>query len=218
MPLADTKSVAAMQYARRRLSPRLRPNDPYLGRAASRTTAARCSWLAGIPATAETIALATILALVRVTGVQVHMCRLSCAESVALVRAAKKEGLPVTCDVAIHHLHLSDIDIGWFASDANLVPPLRTTSDRAALRAGVADGTIDLVCSDHAPVDDDGKPCRSARRTGNRPELLLPLLKWAAEDACRCHQWRVTRARKLIGQGAGDLGRAGASVCLFRGV
>ena len=61
-----------------------------------------------------------------------------------MVRAAKREGLPVTCDVAIHHLHLCDVDIGWFDAQAHLVPPLRGTRDRAALRAGVADGTIDV--------------------------------------------------------------------------
>ena len=67
----------------------------------------------------------------------------------------------------------------------HLVPPLRTTRDRAALRAGVADGTIDLVCSDHAPVDDDGKqvPFGEAEPGATGLELLLPLtLKWAAED------------------------------------
>ncbi len=189
VPLVDTQLLwRAMQYASTfgyRLW--LRPNDPHLGRggvAHDGEVATRLG-LPGIPATAETIALATILALVRETGVRVHLCRLSCAESVALVRAAKKEGLPVTCDVAIHHLHLSDMDIGWFASDAHLVPPLRTTRDRAALRAGVADGTIDLICSDHAPVDDDGKqvPFGEAEPGATGLELLLPLtLKWAAEE------------------------------------
>ena len=226
VPLADTQLLwRAMQYASTfgyRLW--LRPNDPYLGRggvAHDGEVATRLG-LAGIPATSETIALQTILALVRVTGVQVHLCRLSCAESVALVRAAKKEGLPVTCDVAIHHLHLSDMDIGWFASDANLVPPLRTTSDRAALRAGVADGTIDLICSDHAPVDDDGKqvPFGEAEPGATGLELLLPLtLKWAAEDRVPLPAAlaRITsEPAKLIGSGAGDLeeGRV-ADVCVF---
>ena len=226
VPLADTQLLwRAMQYASTfgyRLW--LRPNDPYLGRggvAHDGEVATRLG-LAGIPATAETIALATILALVRVTGVQLHVCRLSCAESVALVRAAKKEGLPVTCDVAIHHLHLSDIDIGWFASDANLVPPLRTTSDRAGLRAGVADGTIDLICSDHAPVDDDGKqvPFGEAEPGATGLELLLPLtLKWAAEDRVplAAALAKITsEPGKLIGEGAGDLGVGRvADVCVF---
>jgi len=202
----------------------LRPNDPYLGRggvAHDGEVATRLG-LAGIPAISETIALQTILALVRVTGVQVHLCRLSCAESVTLVRNAKKEGLPVSCDVAIHHLHLSDMDIGWFASDANLVPPLRTTADRAALRAGVADGTVDLICSDHAPVDDDGKqvPFGEAEPGATGLELLLPLtLKWAAEDRVPLPAAlaKITsEPAKLIGSGAGDLeeGRV-ADVCVF---
>ena len=125
---------------------------------ASRTTVKSPRvWAPAIPVSAETIALATIFALVRETGVGVHLCRLSSASGVAMVRAAKAEGLPVTCDVAAHHLHLCDVDIGWFDPLANLMPPLRATRDRDALRTGVADGTIDAICSDHAPVDDDGK-------------------------------------------------------------
>ena len=103
-----------------------------------------------------------------------------------MVRAAKREGLPVTCDVGVHHLHLCDVDIGWFDPQANLMPPLRGTRDRDALRAGLADGTIDAICSDHAPVDDDGKqvPFAEAEPGATGLELLLPLtLKWAAEDA-----------------------------------
>jgi dihydroorotase len=226
VPLVDTQLLwRAMQYASTfgyRLW--LRPNDPHLGRggvAHDGEVATRLG-LPGIPTTAETIALATILALVRATGVRVHVCRLSCAESVALVRAAKKEGLPVTCDVAIHHLHLSDIDIGWFASDANLVPPLRTTRDRAALRAGVADGAIDVICSDHAPVDDDGKqvPFGEAEPGATGLELLLPLtLKWAAEDdvpLIKALAKITSEPAELIGSGAGNLeeGRV-ADVCVF---
>ena len=83
---------------------------------ASRTTARsrRASGSRPYPSSAETIALATILALVRETGARVHLARLSTADGVAMVRAAKKDKLPVTCDVAVHHLHLCDVDIGWF--------------------------------------------------------------------------------------------------------
>jgi dihydroorotase len=101
-----------------------------------------------------------------------------------MVRAAKAEGLPVTADVGIHHLHLCDVDIGWFDPLANFVPPLRATRDRDALRAGVEDGTIDAICSDHAPVDDDAKqvPFAEADPGATGLELLLPLtLKWASE-------------------------------------
>ena len=189
MPLVDTQVLLrAMQYASTfGYRVWLRPHDTHLGKggvAHDGEVATRLG-LPGIPATAETIAIMTILALVRETGVRVHLCRLSTADGVALVRAAKKEGLAVTCDVAIHHLHLCEVDIGWFNGNAHLVPPLRTVRDRAALRAGVADGTIDLICSDHAPVDDDGKlvPFGEAEPGATGLELLLPLtLKWAAEE------------------------------------
>jgi dihydroorotase len=188
IPLPDTQMLfRSLQYAGtfgHRVW--LRPQDPYLGRggvAHDGEVATRLG-LPGIPVSAETIALATIFTLVRETGVGVHLCRLSSARGVALVRDAKAEGLPITCDVSAHHLHLCDVDIGWFDAHANLMPPLRTTRDRDALRAGLVDGTIDAVCSDHAPVDDDDKqvPFGEAAPGATALELLLPLtLKWAAE-------------------------------------
>jgi dihydroorotase len=189
MPLVDTDLLwRAMQYAGTFGFPLwLRANDPHIGRngiAHDGEIATRLG-LAGIPVMAETIALSTILALVRHTGVRLHLCRLSSAKGVEMVRAAKAEGLPITCDVAVHHLHLCDVDIGWFDPQANVMPPLRGTSDRAALRAGLADGTIDAICSDHAPVDDDGKqvPFAEAEPGATGLELLLPLtLKWASEE------------------------------------
>ena len=226
VPLADTDLLRrAMQYAATfGHALWLRPVDPWLGRtgvAHDGEVATRLG-LAGIPAAAETIALATILALVRETGVRVHLTRLSCAESVAMVRAARRDGLAVTADVAVHHLHLSDVDIGWFDANANLVPPLRTTRDRAALRAGLADGTIDAVCSDHAPVDDDAKqvPFGEAEPGATGLELLLPLtLKWAAEEgiALPAALAKITSVpARLVVAGAGDLavGRP-ADVCIF---
>jgi len=223
--LADTELLRrAMQYAATfGYALWLRPSDPYLGRtgvAHDGEVATRLG-LAGIPAAAETIALATILALARETGVRLHVCRLSCAQSVALVREAKAQGLPVTCDVAVHHLHLCDVDIGWFDSNARVVPPFRSTRDRAALRAGVADGTIDVVCSDHAPVDDDGKqlPFAEAEPGVTGLELLLPLtLKWAAEEGVSLAQAlaRITAApARLLGGTATLAVGAPADLCLF---
>ena len=122
-------------------------------------------------------------ALVRATGTRVHLCRLSSEAGVALVRAAKREGLPVSCDVGVHHLHLCDIDLGYFDSQCRLDPPLRAQRDRDALSEGVADGTIDCVCSDHTPVDDDAKhqPFAEAAPGATGLELLLPLmLRWGA--------------------------------------
>jgi dihydroorotase len=225
-PIVDTQVLLrAMQYAAtfgHRVW--LRPQDAYLsqlGVAHDGEVASRLG-LPGIPAIAETMALSTIFALVGATGVRVHLCRLSTAQGVAMVRAAKAEGLPVTCDVAIHHLHLSDVDIGWFDSQCNLVPPLRSIRDRAALRAGLADGTIDLVCSDHTPVDDDAKqlPFGEAEPGATGLELLLPLtLKWATADGVplAAALARITSVpAAILGIDAGHLavGQT-ADICIF---
>jgi len=225
-PLVDTQVLLrALQYAAtfgHRVW--LRPQDPYIARggvAHDGEVATRLG-LPGIPACAETIALATIFALVRETGVRVHLCRLSTAEGVAMVRDAKRDGLAVTCDVAVHHLHLCDVDVGWFDSQCRMSPPLRGTRDRAALRAAAADGTIDLVCSDHTPVDDDGKqlPFGEAEAGATGLELLLPLtLAWAAADNVPLSTAlaRVTAAPALIlGIAAGDLSIGNpADICVF---
>jgi len=140
--------------------------------------------LPGIPAMAETIALGKLLELVRATGTRLHVCRVSTAGAVEMIRRAKTEKLPVTCDVGIHHVHLSEMDLGYFDAHCHLVPPLRSMRDRDALRAGLADGTIDLIVSDHTPVDEDAKqmPFSESEVGATGLELLLPLtLKWAAE-------------------------------------
>jgi dihydroorotase len=137
--------------------------------------------LAGIPAFAETIALNTIVELVRATGASIHVCRLSTASAVEIVRRAKAEKLPLTCDVGIHHLHLCDRDLGYFDSHCRLEPPLRSQRDREALSRALAEGVIDCLVSDHTPVDEDGKhlPFAEAEPGATGLELLLPLaLKW----------------------------------------
>jgi dihydroorotase len=164
----------------------LRPLDAWLGKGvvAKGPLATRLG-LAGVPAIAETIALATIFELVRDTGARVHLCRLSTAAGVDLVRRAKAEGLPVSCDVSIHQLHLTDVDIGYFNAAMRLTPPLRQQRDRDAIRAGLADGTIDALVSDHTPVDADAKnlPFAEAEPGASGLELLLSLaLKWGAEQ------------------------------------
>ena len=188
MPLTDSNVLLhAMQYAATfGFTVWLRPQDAFIARdgvAHDGEVATRLG-LAAIPSCAETIALAGILTLARETGARIHICRLSSREGVALIRAAKAEGLPVTCDVAIHHAHLSEMDIGFFDANCHLIPPLRSQRDRDALRAALADGTVDALCSDHAPVDDDAKllPFAEAEPGATGLELLLPLtLKWAQE-------------------------------------
>jgi dihydroorotase len=225
-PLVDTQVLLrALQYAATfGYAVWLRAQDPHLSRggvAHDGEVATRLG-LPGIPVTAETVALATIFALVRQTKSRVHIARLSSAEGVALVRAAKVEGLAVTCDVAAHHLHLSDVDLGWFDTQCRLDPPLRSTRDRAALRAGLADGTIDALCSDHAPVDDDDKlvPFGEAEPGATGLELLLPLtLQWAAADKVpltRALAAITSAPARVLGIDAGHLAPgAAADVCVF---
>jgi dihydroorotase len=138
--------------------------------------------LPAVPVCAETVALSTILILARESGARIHLCRLSSAAGVDLVRSAKAQGIAVTCDVSANHVHLSELDIGYFDANCNLIPPLRSLRDRDALVRGLADGTIDAICSDHTPVDEDEKqrPFAEAEPGATGLELLLPLtLKWA---------------------------------------
>ncbi|MBX9963509.1 MAG: dihydroorotase [Burkholderiales bacterium] len=187
-PFADLTILwRALQYATTYGFPVwLRPEDPGLARggvAHDGEVATRLG-LPGIPSVAETISLAAILLLVRETGARVHLSRLSTAEGVDMVRKARAEGLAVTCDVSAHHIHLSEMDIGFFDAHCRLSPPLRSLRDREALVRGLTDGTIDAICSDHTPVDEDGKelPFSEAEPGATGLELLLPLaLKWGAE-------------------------------------
>ncbi|MBU6258683.1 MAG: dihydroorotase [Burkholderiales bacterium] len=164
----------------------LRPLDAWLGGgvAAAGAVATRLG-LTGVPVIAETVALHLIFELVRVTGARVHLCRLSSAAGVELLRAAKARGLAVTADVSINSLHLTDVDIGYFNPDMRLTPPLRQDADRSALRAALADGTIDALVSDHNPVADDMKnlPFGEAEPGATGLELLLSLaLRWGRDS------------------------------------
>lgn len=184
VPLTNTQVLQrAMQYASTfGYTVWLRPQDRDLGKgvAASGALATRLG-LSGVPVAAETIALFTIFELMKSTGARVHLCRLSSAAGVQLVREAKAAGLPVSCDVSINSLHLADTDIGYFDSRARLSPPLRQQRDRDALSAALADGTIDALVSDHTPVEADAKtlPFAESEPGATGLELLLPLaLQW----------------------------------------
>jgi dihydroorotase len=190
----------------------LRPQDPWLGTgvAASGALATRLG-LSGVPVVAETIALHCIFELVRNTGARVHLCRLSSAAGLALVRAAKAEGLPVTCDVSINNLHLTDVDIGFFNAAMRVTPPLRQQRDRDAIRAALADGTADALVSDHTPIDADAKtlPFGEAEPGASGLELLLSLaLKWGDEQQLTLAQTlaRVTSEPvRVLGDALGSL-------------
>jgi dihydroorotase len=208
----------------------LRPQDAAFsaGVAAQGAMATRLG-LSGVPVLAETIALSTIFELVRATGARVHLCRLSSAAGVALLRAAKAQGLPVTADVSINSLHLTDIDIGYFNPDMRLQPVLRQGPDRQALRQALADGTIDALVSDHNPVADDMKnlPFGEAEPGATGLELLLSLaLRWGQDSGLPLPQTlaRVTsHPVQVLGDALGSLASSAgrlveggvADVCIF---
>lgn len=232
VPVTDTQVLMrAMQYAATHgFAVWLRPQDAWLGKgvAASGAVATRLG-LSGVPVAAETIALHTLFELVRVTGVRLHLCRLSSAAGVALLRQAKAEGLPVTADVSINSLHLTDVDIGYFNAGMRLTPPLRQGADRAALRAALADGTLDALVSDHNPVAEDMKnlPFGEAEPGATGLELLLPLaLRWGADHGlpmattlARVTQGPVAVLGDALGSLAHSAGRlvegGVADLCMF---
>jgi len=121
--------------------------------------------LQGIPWIAETVALSTQLLMVEETGIAAHFSQLSCKSSVELMRWAKDKGLPVTCDVAMHQLYLTDDNLEGFNAQAYVLPPLRSNTDQQALRRGLQDGTIDAICSHHEPLNATAKKAPFAEST-----------------------------------------------------
>jgi dihydroorotase len=113
--------------------------------------------LPGIPAAAEESMVARDIQLVRLTGAPVHFLHLSTAGSVELVRAAKAEGLPVTAEAAPHHMLLTHAEVDGYDPVFKVNPPLRTDEDVAAVLAGLCDGTIDAIATDHAPHAPEAK-------------------------------------------------------------
>ena len=221
VPIVNTQVLQrALQYANTfGYAVWLRPLDAWLGNgvAASGPLAMRMG-LAGVPAAAETIALHTLFELLRAAsgvaggGPRVHLSRLSSAGGVALLRQAKAEGLNVTADVSIHSLHLTDQDIGYYDTSMRLNPPLRQQRDRDALGAGLFDGTIDALVSDHTPVEADAKqlPFAEAEPGATALELLLPLaLKWGATQGDggvhRALATVTSAPARVLGQALGTL-------------
>ena len=203
----------------------LQPLAPFLsrgGNAHDGEVATRMG-LAGIPVAAETVALFTYLELAKITGARLHITRLSSAAGLALIEQARAEGMDVTCDVSINHVHLCDMDIGYFDSNCHLIPPLRSQRDREALCRGLAEGRVNALCSDHTPVDDDGKqaPFSESEPGATGLELLLPLtLKWAERAGLSLLDGlaRITSdAARIVGiTKAGHLAvGARADICVF---
>jgi dihydroorotase len=167
--------------------------------------------LIGVPVQAETMAVSTILDLVELTGTPVHLMRLSCQESVERVRVAKGKGLPVTCSVTVAHLLHTVEELVSFEPNLRVNPPFGTQADQDALVAGLADGTIDAISTDHSPWTYEEKvvPFAVAPPGMVMLSLALPLLwthlvvpkKLKALDLVRA---LATGPRKVLGLPARD--------------
>lgn len=178
--------------------------------------------LPGIPSAAETIGISRALLLAEHSGAKVHFCRLSSAGSVELIKQAKSNGLAVTADVSIQHLHLTENNLEQFNSQCHLRPPLRTEEDRQALLQGIREGVIDAICSDHQPHDFDAKsaPFSLTEPGASSIELLLPLTMKLVDDKQLDLQVALNalsyNPASILGLTAGQLKvGADADLCIF---
>ena len=153
-PVKNMTLLRALEYAAtHRLTVFLKPEDSGLkdnGCVHEGYMATRLG-LKGISSATETVALTRDLLLVERTGVKAHFVNISCAASVELIAKAQQQGLPVTAGTSIHHLHLTDSSIDGYNAQCHVIPPFRSEEDLIALRQGVAEGIISVICSDHHP-------------------------------------------------------------------
>ena len=225
-PISDTLVLfKALQYASTFDFPVwLSPSEPFLGLGGV-VHSGKCSTrlgLKGIPVESESISIMTILELARKLDVRIHFCRISSSRGVDLIRQAKSEGLRVTADVCVYHLHLTENDIGDFDTNFKVFPPFRSVRDRDALTKGLIDGTIDCICSDHLPVEDDAKnlPFTDAEAGLIGVEFLLPLtLKWAKENGVELKKalsFLTVKPLHLLGVNLDDIQVGNtANICIF---
>jgi len=178
--------------------------------------------LPAIPESAETAAVSRDLMLVEQTGVRAHFSHISSANALHMIAQAKQQGLPVTVDTSIHHLHLIDLDIGFFDSNCHVIPPLRSQRDKDGLRLGLQNNTIDVLCSDHQPHCADAKlaPFSATEPGISGLETLLPLsLRLVNEkiiDLKTMISKLTTEPAKVLGISAGTLSVGStADICIF---
>jgi len=168
--------------------------------------------LASIPEAAETMAIARLLMLVEQTGVAAHFCQLSSAKAVQMIHRAQFDGLPVTADVALHHLYLTEMDIGYFDTNCHVIPPLRSQRDRDGLRDGLLNGTLHAICSDHQPHDPDAKlaPFSESEPGMSTLDTLLPLALRLADETDLSQSDIISllayQPAKILGLNIGQLG------------
>ena len=200
------------------------PEEPSLaeGGAATEGELATRLGLPGIPAAAEAILVARDIRLAQLTGGAVHFAHVSTAEALALIRRAKQEGIRVTCDTAPPYFDLNETAIGDFRTYAKLSPPLRADSDRLAVVAALADGTIDAIASDHQPRDADDKRLPFAQAAPGGVGLVtllgvtLAQVQGATLTLARAIEMLTSAPARLLGADAGSLARgAAADLCMF---
>lgn len=225
-PLANTLiEQRALAYAATfDLTVFLHASDPWLhdGGCAHEGAVASRLGLPGIPEAAETAAVARDLALVEHTGVRAHFCRLTTERAVRMVARAQFDGLPVTVDVGIPYLHLTEMDLSGFNSLCHVEPPLRTQHDRAGLRTALSKGIVSAVCSDHQPHEPDSKlsPFPSTQPGISSLETLLPLALRLTEEQGMSLMDVIDRLTagpaKILGLPCGTLSLGTeADICIF---
>jgi dihydroorotase len=200
------------------------PEDPSLaeGGCATEGELATRLGLPGIPLVAEAIIVARDIRLARLTGGSLHFAHVSTAETVELIRRAKAQGLDITCDTAPPYFDLNETAIGGYRTYSKLSPPLRPEADRQAVVAGLADGTIDAIASDHQPRDADDKrlPFAQASAGGTGLATLLGLTLVQVHSGklrlMQAIELLTSRPARVLGVGAGTLAKgAAADLCLF---
>ena len=226
VPVTDTLVMRrAMEYAATLdLTVFLHAEDPWLrnGGCVHEGEVGTRLGLPGIPEAAETVGVARDLALIEQTGCRAHFCNLSSRRAVAMIAEAQQRGLPVSADVAAHHLHLTEHDIGDFNTQCHVHPPLRGNQDRQGLRKALKSGVIGAICSDHQPHEPDAKLAPFARSEPgiSALETLLPLTLRLVDDKLLTLSEAIAllthRPAEILGVDGGHLGvGATADVCLF---
>lgn len=225
-PITDTNVLRrALEYAASHgLTVFLHPEDRWLaagGRAHEGAVSTRLG-LPAVPEAAETVAVARELVLVEQTGARAHFCAISSARALQMLERAQAEGLPVSADVTAHHLHLTELDLGFYNPNCHVRPPLRTQRDRDGLRAGLRRGSLAVICSDHQPHDADAKlaPFGETEPGISALETLLPLVLRLVEDGVLELQQALAcltaAPARVLGIEAGSLGVGDpADVCIF---
>jgi dihydroorotase len=225
-PLADTLvERRALEYAATfNLTVMLRPEDRHLrdsGCVHEGPVASRLG-LPGIPEVAETVATARDLALAEHTGCRIHFRGLSTGTAVRMLAQGRNQRLDVSADVAIHQLHLTEMDMEGFDSNCHVSPPLRTLLDRDTLRSGVSQGIISAICSDHQPLEPDAKeaPFPSTRPGISGLETLLPLTLRLVQEGVLTLPQAIARLTSgpadILGLDYGRLGPGStADICIF---